>query len=73
MNRIQISPEQFIVEANRMLRAEAGFRDGLLFLPFPEGAIHLGATGYQYDGDWHPAYQRAWDKTGRKFEISHEE
>jgi len=69
MARIQISPEGFIVEANRMLRAEPGFRDGLEFRPFPEGAVDRGATGYQYVGEWDPAYQRAWDKMGQEYEI----
>jgi len=33
MAEIQISPEGFIVEANRMFRAEPGFKEGLVFLP----------------------------------------
>ena len=69
MAKIQISPQAFIAEANRLLQAEPGVEEGLAFLPFPEGAVELAATGYQYEGAWHPAYQRAWDKANQKYEI----
>ena len=65
MAKIQISPEGFIVEANRMLRTDSGFKDGLEFLPFPEGAVERAATGYQYavNGPRHnsvPGTRRVW-------------
>ena len=69
MPNVQITADEFVAEANRLLRLDSGWVEGLAFLPLPPGSVEIGATGYQYDGDWHPAYQRAWDKTGEKFEI----
>jgi hypothetical protein len=69
LTKIQVTPDEFVAEANRLLHADSEFEEGMNFRPFPEGAVEAGFTGYQYDGKWRPVYQRAWDKAYQEYEI----
>lgn len=48
MTTTVISPEQFIVEINKLLPKQQGYRDGLEVFLVPLGANGQTATGYDF-------------------------
>jgi hypothetical protein len=45
-----LTPEQHIAEMNRQLRQHEYYRNGMAFMPYPEGASGRAVTGYSVTG-----------------------
>lgn len=64
MNKPMLTPDQHIAELNRRLRQHPGYREGMAFLPYPEGSTGRSMSGYSVTGPF--------DLMGIYSQIAHE-
>lgn len=50
MNKPRLTPEQYIAEMNRRLKEHDAYREGMAFVPYPEGATGSNLSGYSFTG-----------------------
>lgn len=74
MPKHRVSEEQFIEELNRELYSDAGYVDGMRFLPWTHTSHGEGIRGYDMAGcddnpEWRGIYSRVAYRVKQSFEF----
>ena len=71
MNKPMLTPDQHIAEMNRRLRQHEDYREGMAFVPYPEGTTGRSMSGYSVTGpfDLMGIYAQIAHEVARHFDL----
>lgn len=64
-----LNEDEYLAELNRRLRAHEMYREGMAFIPYPEGTSGRGMSGYTVTGPYElmGVYAQVAHSVGRDF------
>jgi hypothetical protein len=68
----RLNEDQYLAELNRQLREHEYFREGMAFVPSPEGATGRAMSGYSVTGPFGllGVYAQVAHRVGEQFDIA---
>jgi len=66
MAKKRLTEDEYLAELNRQLQQHKDFRNGMAFLPWPQGATGKAMTGYHMAGRF-----ENWDWVGIYAQVAH--
>ena len=72
MTKPMLTPDQHIAEMNRRLQQHPNFRDGMAFVPYPNGASGRAMSGYSVTGPYGlmGIYAQIAHEVDRQFDLN---
>jgi hypothetical protein len=53
MSKRRLTEDELITELNKSLREDGGYKQGMAFVPYPDGATGSDMSGYATTGSFH--------------------